>query len=213
MTISVFLADDHPIVRTSIRKEIEKIPGFTIVGEASTADELIAFMETESCDLLVTDFNMPGTRNEDGLSMLDAVTQLKPDLSILVLTMLTNSGLLRAIHDRGVAGLVSKSDHLSEIATALQSIVAGQDYVSVNVRRLVYNQKGHAMKSPLTMLTEREAEVLRLFVSGRTISEIAAQRSRSVKTVSHQKISAMGKLGLRNDPELYAYAHQHGFFN
>lgn len=69
------------------------------------------------------------------------------------------------------------------------------------------------MKTPLSVLTEREAEVLRLFVSGRTISEIAAQRGRSVKTVSHQKISAMGKLGLRNDPELYAYAHQHGFFN
>lgn len=213
MPISVFLADDHPIVRSSIRNEVEKMSDFSIVGEASSADELIAFIESGSCDLLITDFNMPGAHTEDGLSMLDAIAALKPQLSILVLTMLTNSGLLRAIHDRGVAGLVSKSDHMSEMACALQTIAAGQDYVSANVRRVLCSPKGHAMKTPLSVLTEREAEVLRLFVSGRTISEIAAQRGRSVKTVSHQKISAMGKLGLRNDPELYAYAHQHGFFN
>jgi len=213
MTISVFLADDHPIVRSSIRIKVERMGHFAVVGEASTADEVIAFMETDSCDLLITDFNMPGLHNEDGLSMLDAIAQLKPGLSILVLTMLTNSGLLRAIHDRGVAGLVSKSDNMAEMTSALQTIAAGQDYVSANVRRVLCSPKGHAMKTPLSMLTEREAEVLRLFVSGRTISEIAAQRGRSVKTVSHQKISAMGKLGLRNDPELYAYAHQNGFFN
>lgn len=213
MPISVFLADDHPIVRSSIRIEVEKMSGFSVVGEASTADELIAFMESGSCDLLITDFNMPGNHNEDGLSMLDTITQLKPDLSILVLTMLTNSGLLRAIHDRGIAGLVSKSDHMAEMTSALQTIAAGQEYISANVRRVLCSPKGQGLKTPMTMLTEREAEVLRLFVSGRTISEIAAQRGRSVKTVSHQKISAMGKLGLRNDPELYAYAHQHGFFN
>jgi len=213
MPISVFLADDHPIVRSSVRTEIERMSGFSVVGEASTSDELITFMEHGSCDLLITDFNMPGVHNEDGLSMLDTIVHLKPELSILVLTMLTNSGLLRAIHERGVAGLVSKSDHMAEMTSALQTIASGQDYVSANVRRVLCSPKGNVMKSPLSMLTEREAEVLRLFVSGRTISEIAAQRGRSVKTVSHQKISAMGKLGLRNDPELYAYAHQNGFFN
>jgi len=209
MTLTIFLADDHPIVRSSIRMEIEKIPEFSIIGEASTADQVVKFVQTESCDLIITDFNMPGTLNEDGLALLDTITQLKPDISILVLTMLTNAGLLRAIYDRGVAGLVSKGDHLGEMTLALQAIAAGQRYASANVRRLIYNPQGSS-KSPLSMLTEREAEVLRLFVSGRTVSEIAAQRSRSVKTVSHQKISAMNKLGLKNDPELYTFAHKGG---
>jgi len=212
MSISALLADDHPIVRSSVRLEIDKMPGIAVVGEAASADELIGFLAHQHCDLLITDFNMPGSTHEDGLSMLDAIRDRHPRTAILVLTMLTNSGLLRAIHDRGIAGIVSKSDTMPELNAALRAIAAGETYVSANVRSLLNLRSGQS-QPPMSLLTDREAEVLRLFVSGHTISEIAAQRQRSVKTVSHQKISAMNKLGLKNDPELYAYAHQHGFLN
>ncbi|AIF48253.1 response regulator transcription factor [Dyella japonica] len=209
MPIRAFLADDHPIVRSSVRMEISRIADVQVVGEASTADELVAFIRTEPCDLLVTDFSMPGDVDEDGLAMLDTIRRLRPDLPIVVLTMLTNLALLRAIHDRGVSCLVIKSDGMSELASALRAVVAGDSYVSANARHL-FHAASRRDAAPGVALTDREAEVLRLFASGRSVSEIAAQRGRSVKTISHQKISAMNKLGLRNDPELYTYAHEHG---
>jgi two-component system capsular synthesis response regulator RcsB len=213
MSIGAFLADDHPIVRSSVRLELLRSFGVSVVGEAATTDELMTFMRTGSCDLLVTDFNMPGAENEDGLSMLDSIRELHPRLPILVLTMLTNSGLLCAIYERGVAAIVSKSDGMAELSNGLKAMLDGEHFLSTNVRNMLnMKEDQHSPISP-SLLTEREAEVLRLFVGGRTISQIAAQRNRSVKTVSHQKISAMTKLGLRNDPELYAYAHRHGFLS
>jgi two-component system, NarL family, captular synthesis response regulator RcsB len=210
MRIRAYIADDHPIVRASVRMEISRLPEIHVVGEAATADELTAFIRTEPCDLLITDFNMPGDADEDGLAMLDAVRQHRPDLPVVVLTMLTNSALLRAIHARGVAALVLKSDGMAELASALRAVVAGDRYLSANARQSCQVSARRDATGAGTTLTDREAEVLRLFASGRTVSEIAAQRGRSVKTISHQKISAMNKLGLRNDPELYTYAHEHG---
>ncbi len=210
MPLQIFVADDHPIVRASVRMEILRMADAQVVGEASNADELLAFLRNDTCDLLVTDFNMPGQTEEDGLAMLDLIRQLKPKLPIVVLTMLTNPALLRAIHDRGVTALVIKSDGMGELSNALRSVAAGDRYVSANARQLFQMSPRRDAAAPGVPLTAREAEVLRLFASGRTVSEIAAQRGRSVKTISHQKISAMNKLGLRNDPELYTYAHEHG---
>ncbi|WP_239950132.1 response regulator [Dyella terrae] len=210
MSLRIFIADDHPIVRSSVHMEASRLDGASVVGEASTADELMNFVREGSCDLLVTDFNMPSQSEEDGLAMIDAIRRLRPKWPIIVLTMLTNSALLRAIHERGVAGVVVKSDGMSELATALQFVVAGDNYVSANAKRLLLKSSRRDVGSPGALLTDRESEVLRLFASGRTVSEIAALRGRSVKTISHQKISAMNKLGLRNDPELYTYAHEHG---
>jgi two-component system, NarL family, captular synthesis response regulator RcsB len=210
MSTRAFVADDHPIVRASVHMEISRMPDVHVVGEAATADELIAFIKNQPCDLLITDFNMPGNVDEDGLSMLDMLRKLRPALPVIVLTMLTNPALLRAIQGRGVAGLVLKSDGMSELTAALRAVVSGEYYVSANARKLCHTATWHEAGAMSAALTDREAEVLRLFASGRTVSEIALQRGRSVKTISHQKISAMHKLGLRNDPELYTYAHEHG---
>nr|WP_255557917.1 LuxR C-terminal-related transcriptional regulator [Dyella sp. ASV24] len=67
---------------------------------------------------------------------------------------------------------------------------------------------GHADDHPA--LSKRETEVLRLFASGFTVTEIAGQLNRSVKTISRQKMDAMNKLGLKNDLDVYAYAREHG---
>ncbi|KLD64588.1 response regulator transcription factor [Dyella japonica] len=209
MPFTVFLVDDHPIVRHCLRAEVDYI-GATVVGEASSADELLAFLSQHSCDVLVTDFNMPASTSQDGLAMLDAVRRLQPDLPVLVLTMLANPGLLLAIHDRGVAGLVSKSDGLDEIRMALLALAADEKYVSAKVRSLLNALPRQPGSTNTAQLTALEAEILRLFIEGMTVSEIAAQRQRSVKTISHQKISAMNKLGLKNDPELYAFANKGG---
>jgi two-component system capsular synthesis response regulator RcsB len=118
--------------------------------------------------------------------------------------------LLSAIRAKGVAALLSKADKIEDIASALRAIKVGESFMSASVARLLCHSEPSGRMNRLLTLTEKEIEVLRLFVSGCTISEIANRRDRSVKTISHQKMSAMNKLGIRNDPELYNFAHEHG---
>lgn len=210
MSLNVILADDHPIVRVSIANEVLRTGGMSVVAEVSSPDELIVALKMERCDVLVTDFSMPGAEVDDGLSLISLIQQSWPDIRIIVLTMLSNAGLISSMRMRQVAGLVSKADALDELGNALRAIKAGDSYISSTFERLLSGTRASSSRDPRTVLSERELEVLRLFASGLSISEIAARRGRSVKTVSHQKMSAMGKLGLRNDPELYTYAHEHG---
>jgi len=209
MAIRTLLADDHPIVRTSLRAELDKTGGFEVTAEASSPEELLTLIQRQPFDLLITDFSMPGGL-QDGLTMLDEVHRLCPSLSIIVVTMITNPALLHSISQRDIAGLISKTDGLTELKSALRAHMSGERYVSSNVAALLNVRGNSHASSPSRVLTDREFEVLRMFVAGRTVSEIANLRGRSVKTISHQKIAAMAKLGLRNDPELYAYAHRHG---
>lgn len=210
MSLRIIVADDHPIVRVSVIAEIQKISGVSVVAEASTPSELIATLERTPCDLVVTDFSMPSPSGDDGMDLLEQIRNRWPQTDVIVLTMLSNAGLLNAIRAKGVAALLSKSDRLDDIASAIRAIRSGETYMSASVVRLLDLSARSVRQDGLLALTDKEIEVLRLFVAGSTISEIAAKRERSVKTISHQKMSAMHKLGIRNDPELYNYAHEHG---
>ncbi|KLD63939.1 response regulator transcription factor [Dyella japonica] len=210
MSLRTIVADDHPIVRVSVIAEIQKIAGVSVVAEAHSPQELLATLERTPCDLVITDFSMPGPAGDDGMELLEQIRGRWPETQVIVLTMLSNAGLLNAIRSKGVAALLSKADRLDDIASAIRAIKAGETYMSASVVRLLGLAAGAVRQDGLLALTEKEIEVLRLFVSGSTISEIAAKRERSVKTISHQKMSAMHKLGIRNDPELYNYAHEHG---
>lgn len=123
--------------------------------------------------------------------------------------MAGNAAVLRAILATGVHGLLAKADALAELTAAVAAAARHRRYLGAAVRRVLEADGGGSGRA----LSRREAEVLRLFVSGLTVTEIARRLNRSVKTVSHQKMGAMAKLGLRSDLELYAYAREHGLLS
>jgi len=210
MAIRTLLADDHPIVRTSLRAELDKTGGFEVTAEASSPEELLTLIQRQPFDLLITDFSMPGGQVADGLQMLGMIRRRKPDLPIIVLTMVNNGGVLKAVLDTGARGLMSKTDALSELALAVQAVSHGRPFVSSGIAHLTDDSATGGQADGLPTLSKRETEVLRLFASGFTVTEIAGQLNRSVKTISRQKMDAMGKLGLKNDLDVYAYAREHG---
>ncbi|HEY1139677.1 MAG TPA: response regulator transcription factor [Lysobacter sp.] len=210
MVFHIVLADDHPIVSSGVRALLEQNPGFRVVAEATSPDELLRVLDSTPCQLVVTDFNMPGEQAADGLSLLQLLGRRWPDLNIVVLTQLANPGVLNNIARLGnVRGVVSKSDAMKELPTAVTAATAGRSYLSASVRKQVELAQGESADSTTT-LSKREAEVMRLFALGHTVSEIARQLNRSVKTVSSQKVEAMRKLGVKSDLEFYAYAREHG---
>ncbi len=207
MTLRIILADDHPIVRSGVRALLER-NSLHVVAEAGSTDELFTALANHECDVLLTDFSMPGGQLADGLAMLERLREQWPQLPIIVLTMMNNPGVLSSILATGVRGLLNKSDALSELPLAIQAISHGRDYVSASGGHQLDQMEGH--ETSRLALSPREAEVLRLFVSGLTVSQIAEQLDRSIKTVSRQKMDGMSKLGLKTDLEVYAYAREHG---
>jgi two-component system capsular synthesis response regulator RcsB len=167
---------------------------------------LVALLSESACDVVVTDFSMPGGRYGDGLSLLRFLKRRFPATRLVVLTGIENHAVMQGILDVGAIGIVSKSDDLQHLESAIGMAYAGDRYVSPRVAQILEQ----AAANPLPQLSKRETEVLRLYAEGLSVSEIGARAGRSSKTISAQKMAAMKKLGLQHDADVFKYAVAHG---
>ncbi|MEO6918070.1 MAG: response regulator transcription factor [Collimonas sp.] len=198
--IKIILADDQPAVISGVRKYIRQMPGFVVVATAVSAAELAERLQDTPCDLLITEFSMPINRIGGGCTLLNQLKRDYPRVSLIVLTMIDIPAVLHQIMHSGVKGLVHKSDEMVELGRALLEGSKSTPYIGKSA--LLILKKGPSGKLP----TRREVEVLKMYVVGNSLREIADRLNKSVKTVGLQKASAMRKMGLRNDIELGRYA-------
>lgn len=209
--LKICLADDHPVVLAGVRAQLERSTmDVEIVAEAGDGRALLALLaQNPGCDVVITDFSMPSDdeRSCDGIPLLQALRRQWPSLRVVVLTMIENPALLQAMLDAGIHGLVGKLASIEELLQAIQSVVNGRRYVSRELRKRLH---AGTLADGSAGLSPHEAEVVRLFVHGLSVTAIAARLSRSVKTISRQKSDAMRKLGVDNHSQLYAYARDHG---
>ncbi|CAJ1892155.1 TPA: response regulator [Aeromonas hydrophila] len=210
MSFKIILADDHPLILTGIRSLIaHNQPGCEVVAEAHQVSELLNTLQQHSCDLLITDFSMPGDERSDGLAMVQQLRRDYPDLPIIVLTQIHNAGILLSLIQLGVSGVLLKKAVISELSDAIHQILSGQNYIGSSVKNLLADT-GLLHQPPAQQLTPKENEVVRLLASGMSVTQVAEYLHRSVKTISTQKKSAMARLGLQSDSDLFHYAKEHG---
>lgn len=196
-----------------MRHLVSAVDGFEVVGEAGDADELLALLGRVRCDIAITDYAMPGSRYGDGIVMLEFLMRRHPDLRVMVLTMLETRALMSNILRAGVKVIVSKSDEPQHILEGVQAALNNRIYLSPQldaklIRRIEAPEPDE--NDPIRLLGKRELEVLRIYVTGKTVSEIAVQLNRSVKTISAQKQAAMRKLKLDTEAALFDFAVRHG---
>ncbi|WP_279505582.1 response regulator [Aeromonas veronii] len=109
MSFKIILADDHPLILTGIRSLIEQItPHCEVVAEAYQVSELFNSLQQYHCDLLITDFSMPGDTLCDGMVMIHKVRRDYPTLPIIVLTQIQNSAIMQSLIQAGINGLILK---------------------------------------------------------------------------------------------------------
>lgn len=211
MTIRVAVADDHPTLLAGMEHLLTGFEGITVAGLVTDSTTLVELLEKSPCDVVVTDFSMPHGRYGDGLSLLRFLRRRFPNVQLVVLTGIENGGVLQNILDLGVSGILSKSDDLHHVESAIRMAQRGDCYLSPEATRLL-EQTSVAPQSDVghVRLTKREAEVLRLYAEGYTVTEISVRVGRSSKTISAQKQAAMKKLGLNNDADVFKYALAHG---
>jgi two-component system capsular synthesis response regulator RcsB len=219
--VRVVIADDHPVVLIGMKSMLQQDGQWRVVGEAVSGRELLARLAGCDCDLVITDFSMPCEGGEDGLVLLRRLRQRHPGLPVIVLTMVHNLALVRGMLAAGAAGVVAKTAMTRELLVACHAVMNGRGYLSEPMREDIEAvpspESGRApalsLEAALARLSPREAEVVRMYVGGQSVSEIARQLSRSVKTVSQQKNDAMRKLGLSSNSQLYEFARNFGLLS
>jgi len=207
------LADDHPFVVLGIKALFNTDDGLSVVAEASSASSLLAQLVNTPCDVLVTDFAMPevGRDAQDGLSLIRKVKQDWPAIGIVVLTSVSNVAILRSVLNAGAMGLVDKAEAIELVRTAVRHASVGRRYVSASFLTALAEAGAETdLSLDAPRLSPREMEVVRLFAKGRSITEIAKELQRDVRTISRQKRDAMNKLGVKNDPGLFAFVRARG---
>jgi two-component system capsular synthesis response regulator RcsB len=204
--IRVAVADDHPAVVIGIAHELAAADNIQLIGTAADSSELVALLEANRCDVAITDYAMPGGAYGDGAALLSYIRRRYPRVHIVVFTMMENPGLVLNIFELGIGCVVSKADPTHHLVEAARAAAAGRRYLSPTIEAALADAPLHGPRA----LTQRESEVVRLFVSGLTVNEIAARLNRSKKTVSAQKMSAMKKLGIERETDLYQYAMTSG---
>ncbi len=202
--IRIVIADDHPAVVIGARYELSATNTVSVVATAHNSTELMDALAQHPCDVLVSDYAMPGIEHGDGLTMFTSILKRFPGLKIVVMTMMENAVALRALIDIGIACIVSKSDMPNHLTMAIHAAYTNGRYLSPSMDRIMRNTGSVSGRPPV--LSAREVEVIRLFASGLSVNEIAEKLSRSKKTISTQKSSAMQKLGIERDVDLVRYA-------
>lgn len=166
-------------------------------------------LSSTPCDLLITDFAMSDqSGSDDGLALLEAVRESHPKLPVIVLSMLNNPALVQGMLTLGVRGVMDKISLTTELMLAVSAVTSGRIYLSDHTRKQLLEYSADGAKT----LSPREAEVVRMFALGLTVTEIARRTRRSVRTISQQKRDAMRKLSLASDKQLHEYARTTGLF-
>jgi two-component system, NarL family, response regulator NreC len=211
MSVSVFLVDDHEVVRHGVRAVLEAVPEFQVVGEAADGLEAVRLVERLCPDIVVLDLMMPGL---NGLDTLRILRQRVPTVRVVILSMYATVAFVSEALECGVSGYVLKGGRGNEVTTAVRVAAARGRYLSPPLSEQVvadYRATTRpAGQPPHELLTPRERQVLQLAAEGKTCPEIGERLSISERTVEKHRASVMHKLQLRSQTHLVLYAVERG---
>ncbi|HZR20517.1 MAG TPA: response regulator transcription factor [Verrucomicrobiae bacterium] len=201
----ILLADDHSLLRQGLKQILsEEFPEAEFC-EAGTTQETVDSLK-QPCDVVVLDVFMPG---RSGLDVLDTVRQMNPRPPVLVLSSAPEEQLAVRVLRAGASGYLNKQAAPEHLVQAVRKILQGGKYVSATLAEILAADAGRAAVLPHEKLSDREFQVMRLLVSGKSLKEVATELSLSAKTISTFHTRIWEKLGVKNDVELVHYALEH----
>lgn len=199
---SVFIVDDHPVIRLAVRMLLEN-EGYRVVGESDNGVDAMQMVRECLPDLIILDISIPRL---DGLEVLSRFHSMAVPLKILVLTAQSPALFaIRCMHS-GAAGYVCKQEDLSELLSAIKAVLSGYNYFPSQAISQHQGDNGPCELELFKQVNDRELMVLQLFAQGRSNKEIAQGMFLSNKTVSTYKKRLMQKLKANSLVELIEMA-------
>jgi two-component system response regulator NreC len=203
--ITIVLADDHAVARTGLRLLLEAEHDMEVVAEAGDVEAAQRYVLGHKPAVLVLDLNMPGGSS---LEAIPRIAERSPGTAVVVLTMQQDPAFAREALRAGARGYVVKHAAGEELVQAIRAAAGGGTWLNPELgARMAAAPEGPT--GPLSELSERELEVLRLIALGHTNGEIAEQLYLSVRTVETHRARIQQKLGSSTRAELVRYALDH----
>jgi DNA-binding NarL/FixJ family response regulator len=206
MLKQVLVVDDHFAVRSGVARMLEEsFPGVR-VGIADAVQRSLEMVAAETWDLVILDLSLPG---RGGLDVIRQIKDISPSTGILIYTMYPEDQFGVRSMRAGADGYVTKDRPEAELREAAQRVASGKRYISPLLAESLANYVAEpSAGNRHELLSDREFQILQLFASGKTPTDVAAELSLSIKTVSTYRARMLVKLNLNTTAELIRYAVQ-----
>lgn len=204
-TVSILIVDDHEVVRMGLRTLLERRPGFTLVGEAATAEEAVRAARQSRPDVVIMDIRLP---DGNGVEACREIREEQPDTKVIMLTSYADDEALFGSIMAGASGYLLKQTRGQSLAEAIEKVADGESLLDPAVtqkvldgmRRLAADGAGD-----LAALSPQERKILTLIAEGMTNKEIAQEVFLSDKTVKNYVSNILSKLNVRRRSEAAAF--------
>ena len=212
MDTKIMIVDDHGILRQGLCLLFEQQDDLKVIGQASDGREAVELLRKLKPDVVVMDVSMP---NLNGIDAAEMIISENPDVKILALSAYCERGFVTGMLKAGVSGYLLKDGMADELISAIRTVMAGEQYLSPKVARIVvteyiYNCQSPSEQSSLDKLTAKERELVQLLAENKSNKEAAKLLHVSVKTVDARRRSIMTKLGINGIADLTKFAIREG---
>jgi DNA-binding NarL/FixJ family response regulator len=207
----ILVADDHPIVLRGLKTVLNAQPDFEVVAEATDGEDAVAQALSQDVHLAILDISMP---RKTGLQAAREISQRRPEVRVLILSMHDNEQYLFEAIKAGASGYVLKSAVDRDLVEACRAAMRGEPFLYPGgVRALMRDYVERARAGEIgrgEVLTPREEEIVKLVAEAHTNEEIGELLFISKKTVERHRANILEKLGMRDRVELTRYAIRRG---
>ncbi len=200
--ISILLAEDHVVVRESIRQFLERESNLKVVGEANDGEEAVRMARQLHPDVIIMDISMPKL---NGVEATRQIKAFQPSAVILVLTAYDYEQYIFPLLEAGAAGYLLKDISSRELISAIEAVSRGESVLHPAVARKVLGRfrgrKGGSTQAASDLLTEREITILKMAAKGMSNSAIGGELNLSVRTIESHLGIIFNKLGVGSRTE------------
>jgi len=213
--ITIVIADDHPLLRQSIRNVLEQESDFQIVAEAGDGEETVKLVDELVPDVVIMDISMP---KMDGIEATKHIKASHPQTAILVLTVHSDDEYILEILKAGASGYLTKSVFGKEVVQAVRGIIAGEMVLSPTIGQTLLKHAARYPTKPVALeagekLSTRELEIIKLAGRGMTNKDIAEQLGLSLRTVKGHLAEIFSKLQVGSRTEAIITGLRAGFIS
>ncbi len=206
--ISVFIVDDHNLIRAGIRRLLQDVHGIKVIGEAASGEDALSSLKEKPADVVLMDLRMPGM---GGLEATKKLLRLNQDIKVIVLTVCEEEPFPSKLLQAGACGYMVKDTPVEEMVEAIRMVHTGKRYISADIAQLLaLKHLSNEKTSPFESFSEREMQVALLISQGIKPIEVSVKLSISPKTVNGYRYRIYRKLKINSDVDLVRLAMRHG---